>query len=117
MILRIEADRTVLLAGHADAGDFDGADLGERFAGCGCERIDPPVWVLLAGAVVAGDQLVVGAPDGQRCERLGVHEEGLGGLGAAIDPEVGASRHGMTSTGQLPAGNRVAGLEAGRRRC
>jgi hypothetical protein len=49
--------------------------------------------VLLVGAIVAGDQVVVSAAERERHERFGVEQERLGGLGAAIDPEKGPPRH------------------------
>ena len=70
-----------------------GCTLVERLADGGLERREPPVRVLLAGAVLSGDEVVWGAAEGQGHEGLGVHQERLCGLGAAVDPEEGASRH------------------------
>ena len=95
-VCRRPGDHAVLLAGDADADDFDGAGLEafEGLAGGGLEGGDPPVRVLLAGAVVLGDEVVGGAAERERHEGVGVQEQGFGGLGAAVDPEEGPSRHG-----------------------
>jgi hypothetical protein len=77
----------MLLPGHPDARNLYGpaspaAGLMDSFA----RGVNPPLRFLLACAVRALDQLMSSAPNGKDRRGLCVDQDGLGGLGAAVDP-------------------------------
>ena len=71
------------------------------------QRVQPPGRVLLARAIGLGDELVVGPADGQLLARVGVEQQRLRGLGAAVDAEE-RRVHGASYALRAAAGARVA---------
>src|SRR5205823_8970626 len=85
-IPRVQAHEPVLLSRHADAADLE--PLGaHRIADGGAERVDPPRRVLLARSVVALDQLMRRAADGDDRTGPRVPKDDLGRLRPAVDAE------------------------------
>ena len=86
----VERHKAVLLAAHADGLDLggDGFGLAQRAADGAGGGVAPGVRVLLLGAGrQIGNQIVFLRRRGEDLAVAGVHDEGFGGLGAAVDAE------------------------------
>ena len=90
LALFVEGDEAVLLAADPDGLDFGGGGAGvaEGLADGLGGGVAPGVGMLLLGAGgEVGEEIVGGGGAGENLAIAGVHDENLGGLGAAVDAE------------------------------
>jgi len=95
----VEDHQPVLLGGDGHPGDLHRRGGGHRLAHGLLERRHPPLRPLLAGAVLALDERV-GSVAAAQPPPVGVDQQRLGSLGAAVDSEVGRGPHAARRPGR-----------------